>query len=224
MMMSNTTKNMSPQKGLLIYLFHSVIGSLLIVLLICFVMATALLITGNPLVYSLLAGIGIIGPPYVVLMGMGGSKYPKWERFQISMPIKRSDLVTYQYLSMALASTVGIPFVAIFTAIGYRMHERLFDYNLVTALINISAHIAVPLIMLGLLLPLASTKMGEGKEEGLTFVCFLVAFAIPLLISVVGVRLGLTEGIPALISLALSVIIYLVSYVITKGLYSKMDF
>ena len=149
------TKTRAPQKGLLVYLFHSVIGSLILVLLLCFVMAAALLITGNPLVYTLFGGIGILGPSYVLLIGMGGSKYGKWERFQISMPITRSDLVTSQYLSMVLASIVGILFVAVITVISYQMHASLFDYTLAIALINILAVIAVPLFMLGLLFPLS---------------------------------------------------------------------
>jgi hypothetical protein len=78
--------------------------------------------------------------------------------------------------------------------------------------------------MIGLLFPLSSTKFAEGKQEGLTFVCFLIAFIVPLLISSAGVRLGLTEGVPALISFAISVIVYMVSYVITRRLYTKIDF
>lgn len=219
-----TKKNTSPQIGLRIYLFHSVIGSLMIVLLMTIAMATALLISGNPLVYSLFVGIGIVGPPYVVLMSMGGSKYPKWERFQMSMPIKRSDLVKSQYFNMAIASTLGIPIVTIVTVISYQMHSQLFGGNLVSALIGICAHVAVPLIMLGLLFPIASTRLGEGREEGVTFVCFLLAFAMPLLISMASNRLGLSEWMPPLISFGTSMVIYLVSYAVTKGLYAKMDF
>lgn len=223
-MRAHIQQNRSPQKGLLLYLFYSAIGSLMFVFLLYIVMSAALFITGNSLVYTLLGGIGIVGPPYVVLMVMGGSRYAKWERYQLSMPINRVDLVKSQYLSMLLASLLGIPFVIAVTIIAYHMHDFLFESSLTIALVNISELFAVPLIMVALLFPLSSTKLGEGKEEGLSFICFLLAFATPLLISIIGVRLDFAEGVAPLLSLLLAVILFFSSYLMSKHLYSKLDF
>lgn len=214
----------APLKGLLVYLLYSVSGSLITVFLLSLILVLALLFTGNQLVYTLFSGIGIIGPPYVVLMSMGGGKYGKWERFQLTMPIKRSDLVKSQYLNMFLASLVGIPLVALVTGISFNIHATLFDYSLLTAYINITALIAVPLFMVGILFPLSCTKFGEDKQDGLTLVCFLISVALPTLITIAGGRSGLSEGIPSLLAFVLSIIVFTISYIITKNIYAKIDF
>lgn len=211
-------------RGLLIYLFSSTTGSLLMVQFLTLVMAAALMYTGSQLVYTMFSGIGIVGPPYVILMGMGGGKYGKWERFQLSMPLKRSDLVASQYIGILIAAITGLPIVLLFTALAHSMHETLFMGSLTTSLVGVTALLGIPLVMVGLLFPLSCTRWGEDKQEGLAFASFLIAFAVPLLVSIAGNRFGMTEDVSALLSFGLGITVFLVSYMITKRVYSQIDF
>ncbi len=217
------TKN--PVKGLLVYSFHSAKGNVTSALLLGLVLGAALLATGNNLVHSLFGWVAIAGPAYVAIVGMGGKTGGKWERFQLTMPLRRSDVAKSQYLLVFLASTVGIPLFIIITGINSVLHGDLFDFTITSIVTNISPLLSMPLVMAGLLFPLACTRIGEENQEGLAFFCLIAATAcITFLLPWAGQKLSLSNNVTPLLIVAISVIAYMVSYLATRKLYTKMDF
>ena len=217
------TKN--PLRGLLSFNFYSASSNAVIIAILALVLAAVLLITGLPVMYNFFVMIAIAGFPYVIMMGMGGKTSYKWERFQITMPLRRSDLVNAFYLSIFLTSIVGIPLVAIITYLAYILHEGIFDKGLIITFFNFSAlFFSMPLLMAGLLFPLACTKVGESRGEALFTLCLFPAVANSVFVPMLGSSLGLPEELLALPVLVLALLVFVVSYFILRQLYAKMDF
>lgn len=223
-MLNYITKSKSSLVGLSVYLYYSIFGSVTLVGFLSLIMGIASLITGNPLVYTLFVGISIIGPPYVVLIGMSGDNYKMWERYQLCMPISRTMLVKSQYLNMGLASLIGVPPVIILTLLAYTSKMDMFQFTFIIELINSLSYIAIPLILVSLLFPLSCLSWFEEKQDGLAVICFIIAYAIPLLISFIGYRLNWAEGVSSILSLVLSLFFFATSYSITRKIYSNSDF
>ena len=217
------TKN--PMRGLLSYMFQAASGNLLLTLLTSLALAAALLLTGIAFFHSFFVMAAIAGAPYIIMASMGGKKSHKWERFQISMPIRRSDLVNALYLCIFAASLVGIPLVVIVTSLYYVLHESIFEHTLTTVLIDSSAlFFSLPLLMAGLLFPLACTKAGENRGEALFTLCLLPAVANSLFMPMLAERLGFPKYTLALLPLAVALLVFVVSYFITRRIYAKLDF
>ena len=151
----------SPIKGLMIYSFHSASGNLTIILLVCLVMAIGLLITGNGQIYFWLGVIAINAPVYIVIAGIAAKTGVMWKRFQLAMPIKRSDLVRFQYLQVIIASIIGLPLFTASASIAFILHEGYPDFSIAEALIIISPYFSMSLLMTGLFFPLACLKISE---------------------------------------------------------------
>ena len=125
----------NPIKGLMIYSFHSASGNLTIIFLVCMVMAVGLLITGNGQIYFWLGVMTIDAPVYVVIAGIAAKNGATWKRFQLAMPVKRSDLVSLQYLQVVIASIIGIPLFLVSAGIAFNLHEGYPDFSIAEAFI-----------------------------------------------------------------------------------------
>ena len=212
----------SSTKGLLIYSFHAASGNLAIIILVCLVLAASLLITGNGQLYFWFGVFAINGPVYIVIAGIAAKTGVMWNRFQLAMPVKRSDLVSLQYLQVIIASIIGIPLFIVIAGITFTLHEGYPNFAVAEIVIRISQFLPMSLLMAGLVFPLTNIKIGENRQEAISIACFLVATMIvqPLM----GTRLGIPHDIAALLVLAISMIAFVISFAITKRLYSKKDF
>ena len=216
------TKN--PLRGLLQFHFYSVSGNAAFVILIILALAAVLLITGNNIVKNLFVAAGTVALPYTIMSGMGGKAYPKWERFQLTMPLGRSHLIGSHYLVVFLASLIGFPLIILALGMTFSLHEAWFDYNFTTALLGALSFLAFPLIMAGLIFPIAITKFGEGRGEALFVVCSSAAIGVFILISWLGNRVNLATDVISLVKFGTSVLVFAVSYFITRQIYAKLDF
>jgi hypothetical protein len=216
-------KTKNPMIGLLKYLYYDSAGNIKIAIAVAIIMAIAALITNNSIVKNIFILVSVAGIPYLLLMKMGGKSYPKWERFQLTMPIKRSQLIGSQYLCMLFGVLIGLPLVIIVGAINFIIHD--IDYPFVGALVNTLSTIGMPLTMTGVLFLLGTTKFGENKGEVFFLVGLVAAVGLDLLITTfIGNILQWHYSISSIISFATAVIIFTTSYLVTSKLYGKIDF
>ena len=215
-------KTNNPIRGLLHFYYYSHSGNIAIIMLMCLVGAAVLLITGN---HRLMYGFNIIAIaslPFAFMMRMGGKEYPKWERFRITMPIRRSDLASAQFLSILLASLAGLPLAVLIKVLTFTIHE--IDYNLVTALVNILSVLAMPLFMSGLLFTLGCSKIGENRGDAFFLICTVPAVGNTLLMPWIANRFELPVIAAPLMAIAVALAVFICSYFITRRIYAKMDF
>jgi len=208
----------NPIRGLLIYSFHAVSGNLAIALAVSLVLAAVLLVTGDYAYFILLGMAAMLAPPVLVFMNM--SDISKWERFQIAMPVTRSDLVSAQYLEIFFSSLVGIPFIVIIAAIAAFVHEGIFyEFTIIDAISVFSTFWVMPFLIAGISFPLICTKIGEKRESAIVIISVIAASSLTSVMSI-----GLSTDYVTLITIVISLIIFVVSYFITRKLYAIRDF
>ena len=217
------TKN--PTIGLLVYAFHSVSGNLAVGVAVCAALAVALLVTGEEVFFLLLAMATLMGPSMMTLFSM--ASISKWECFQLTMPVTRGNLVSSQYLQIFLSSLVGVAFLTVIAGIAMVVYSDLFAFfrfSYDTLNINLSEFWALPIMASGLMFPLASTRFGEKRETAIAIICFIAANMLINRIPQIGANLGFSAGIIWLLIIAVTLVIYIVSYFITRRLYAVRDF
>ena len=218
-------KTNSPLKGLMIYAALSVWESLTAMMIFSAVLGAAMLVTGNFMIFSFFVGMTMGFAPLVLIIGLGSGKaIIKWERFQITMPVRRADLAAAQYVSLLLVSVIGVVVVGLFTGISVAIHDDLLQIVMKGGYLPVVISFGLPLVTMGLWYPLCCTKVGDSKGEALFLVCSGFAVAFLILIHHGGSRLGFDTGVTTLVMTVVAVVAYAVSYFITKRLYEKIDF
>ena len=212
-------KKNHPMRGLLVFAFHAASGNASFALLGSIALAAAYLVTGNFIFFSFFLLIAALTFPVLVVASLG-SKDGKWERFQLTMPISRNGLLGIQYLSV-LVSLI-IPVVLVVVMVGLRVFLGRGDF--VTGLLDALLPLAMPFLMSSLVFPIACTKIGQGKESGVLTTCQFIAIGILLGAPWVSERIGVSLHMMGALFLAASVLLFIISYFITRMFYAKMDF
>ena len=215
-------RTVNPLKGLLLYFVYSTGWRLAIIYLQAIVWGIAFLIFGHAILH-ILFGINAIAGAAVLVVTSMGNKEIDWERFQLSMPVRRRDLASSQYLSVGLAPLIGIPLFVVFTGLSSIWHEDIY-FTLLTIFTTISPFLSMPFILGGFIFPLACIKFLEDKAEGFFPILLLASYAIPLLVNVAANHWGWSIIVASSLMLAISILIFIVSYFITRRLYAKLDF
>jgi len=214
----------NPTRGLLMYSFYSLRGNISIGLSLILALGIVLLITGNITVYVFFVVLSIGYLPFLVMMAMTNKKSQKWEKFQISMPVKRKNVVANFYLSISIASIAGLLLCAIILGIGIIIHENVLIFVIEGYAGHPSSIFGAALIAAGLFLPIGSTKVGADRGEVFFTICMLVAFFSMLLVSMIGESAGISLAIISLIQIGASAIVFIISYCVSCKIYAKLDF
>ena len=212
----------SPLTGLMLYLWYYTGGKLLILNFQAIVWGIAFLIWGNPILHFIFGMNAIAGATFILIAGMGNREID-WERFQLSMPVRRNDMATSQYISVVLSSLIGIPIYIVFTGLSSILHQDVY-FTLSTVFINIAPFLSIPYIMGGLVFPLYSIPALEKLYEGMFPALMLVSVAIPQVVVIAANHFGWSMVVASSLMLTVSVLIFVASYFIYRKLYAKMDF
>jgi len=213
-----------PIKGLLFCSFYTASGSLTLLLLALLVLSGAFVVTGAAFFFNISVIYATTVLPMQMIIGMA-SNDGKWERFQLSMPIRRSDLIRVHYISLVLVGTiVPLVFITALTGVGVVLHESIFDQGFASAMIGSVPAFGMPFLVSGLCFPLASSKLGKGREGAILSICFFFAIGIMMIVPQMQYWFNLSFNMIAILIAAISVLIFLVSYPITRAMYQKMDF
>jgi len=217
-------KTKNPMRGLLTFSFYAASGNASLVLLVGLVLAVAFLVIGHAFFLNMLALAALVIFPMMVMASMG-DKSGKWERFQLTLPIRRRNLLAVQYITVLLTAILGVILVVATIGVGYVLGESvLLDDGVDALIMGIVPILGMPFFMAGMFFLLASSKIGRGREAGLVSVCQFAAIGIILLAPWAGDRFGISFQTLAIGILAVSALVFIVSYFITRVLYAKMDF
>jgi len=215
-----------PLNGLLLYFWYSTGGKLILLFSQVIAWGIAFLVFGDRdfgAWIHLIFGINaLMGVTLIILTSMG-SKEIDWERFQLSMPIRRRDLASSQYLSVGLTPLIGIPIFVLFTGISSILHDGIY-FTFLSTFITIAPFLSMPYIMGGLVFPLYSIQAVEKIHDGLFPVLMLISVVVPQLVVMGANRLDWSMVVASSLMLVVSLLIFLVSYFITRKQYAKSDF
>jgi len=213
-------KKKSPTKGLLMFLFITARRNLIGGYLIAVIVGIIFFFTGHPNAYRSFMGMSVTFPPLYLMLAIGDSA--KWERYQVSMPIRRRVVVNTFYIGMIITSLLGIPLFALITIISGTLHEGLFEYVASTLITGLSVSYGYALIVAAFYYPLELRK-GNGRGEAIATIAVLIAIGISLPFGISRDLMVLAEGISALIFIGIAVVLYFISYFVSQRIYAKLD-
>jgi len=215
-------KNRRPLLGLLTFSFHSLSGSLALIIFISLLIGSAAQVWGNAIALQLFPLMGAGAIPYTVLVKSGDAT--KWDKYLISMPITRKSLATAPYLNVFIALLLGIPIIGIVWGIGIIWGDMALDSALQFIFIDNTFVCGVILLIAALLYPLGCTKLGQRSEQGLFITCTVISSATVAAISGTLNGIGLTSGVTLLLILTITGIAFITSLFITQKMCAKADF
>ncbi|MCL2843561.1 MAG: ABC-2 transporter permease, partial [Oscillospiraceae bacterium] len=199
-------KTKKPMKGLLIYSIHATSGNTSIVLFVALALAVVFLISGNAFFLNMLTLCALIIFPMLVMGALGAGN---WERFQLTMPIRRNTLIAVQYLSMVICAIIGVVLVAVTLGVGHALGVgEMFDNGIAEIVISIGPVLGMPFLMVGMVFPLASSKWGKERAVGILTISQFVAIGVTMLAPWAGERLGLSLQMIAILVVAISMLIF----------------
>ena len=211
-----------PLIGLLIFSYHGLSGSLAIALPLILLTGVIGQVAGVELLMQFFLFFVMGAIPYMAILKSSGIIL--WEQFQISMPIKRTDVATSAYLAVFLASLVGIPIIAAVWGLGVVLNSGMNEYMYNSLWIAALVH-RFSLLFTALIYPLAVTKLGKRNESALSLICAVASGAITVALTFVGENLlELSINMSSLFAVAISYVAFIVSLLITRYLYTKIDF
>jgi hypothetical protein len=216
-------KKNNPIKGLLLYTFYSAMGNMALMSGMALLVGCVFLITGQFNYFTAFAIGALIGIPWVPMMNTHKDTASKWNIFQLTTSVKRKDVIAANYLGQFLLLLAGTVLIGIFIGISIIIHGNLHGEIVETAIDYFPIFMGAALLTNALFYPLVYT-IGENKEEALSLVSVAIASGISIFIFWIGNKLNLSQIIIALLSLTITIVLFVVSYVITKKIYANKDF
>ena len=212
----------SPVKGLMTYEFYSASKNIVIFLAMTLGVNLTTLIAGVPSFFALSVLFGILILPSAFMGNVARDTFTKWDKLQLTMPIKRKNVIVSKYLIYFLAVLVGIIFTGICAGISSCLHERLLSYVLDYMFIWMPFSIGASFLACGIFYPIVYT-IGDNKEEAIMFISIFGAIGFMFLIYTAGFAWGFSQEIVAAVCVAFSVVIFAISFFITVKIYAKKD-
>lgn len=208
--------------GLLLYSYHATSGTTLLIFAVWILFGFIMLVTGDARIYPNLTGFGIITISCSFMLCAHKDNDTKWNKCQLAMPIKRSDVIASKYLSLLFLMLAAITLIAAFTGLSMVFHESIREVVRNTSLIVISTSIGISLAACAFFYPIIYT-IGENKEEVIIILCIFGGAAINLFILLMGEKLNFSIITSAALCIIIPAALFSISYVITKKIYAGKD-
>ena len=206
------------------YSFYSAKGNIGVAILAALAMGAVLLITGSTIVYNFFVLVAVGIPAYLVMIKMGAKNQLQWEKYQVSMPVKRKNMVASFYLSILIPAIFGLLFCGAILGVGFMLHESIAEMLTETAFGQVSYVFGMVLLMGGFLFPIGSSKVAENRGEVFFSICLGLAIGVMILISIAGNGAGWSPAIISLSQVGISIVVFVVSYFVTRSMYDKHNF
>lgn len=215
-------KKKNPIKGLVLYTFLSARSNIIILFPLVIIAYCFMLFIKDKSNFVIVASGGIFILSVIPLLNTYKDIASKWNRFQLSAPVKRKDVITSKYITHLCSIVIAVVITGIFAVIGILLHKNLLYAINKTGFVYTLLSVSSSLFSCGLFYPLLYT-IGANREEVLTIICTAGGFGFLLFIRQIGVMAGLTLDTSTIFCLIISVILFAVSYIITVRVYQKKD-
>jgi len=210
----------NPMRGLITLSYFKIKSKVLGGIIYALILGVAFLGSEIEIIKGMFVMASMISLPLQVLVGISGENEGKWERFQVSLPIKRSYLLNAQYLLLIFMAVLGGIILTVGIGISTVVHEGWFNYGFVSAMRS-SVHLyGLAFMAIGLCF-LLSFVVGD-------FAAWIIAMFIPTVFAFilpnVAYRLDISVYTLSVSVFAASVVFFIASYFAMKAVYEKFDF
>jgi len=214
-------KTKNPINGLILYSLYSSSGNIVLFLSISIILGVIYAITGNDPFSFLPPAIAVTTLPCTLMLTNHKDSASKWNRFQLTMPVKRKDVIASKYLGLLLLLVVGTVIFGMFTILGAVMHNG--EDTTARALFTFSLLAGAALLSGGLFYPAVYVFSDESKSEALSIICILGAFGINAGVLWIGDKANLAPNNAAVACLVVLVVLFAISYSVASKIYSQKN-
>lgn len=165
-------------KGLLKNNFYGMAGNIKIALIFALVLGAALLISGNAAMLNVFC---LIPTPIIAVLSMSclrKESSSKWEKYKLTLPVRRKDIVKSQYISHLILCMGGTAFVALFLSITVFIHGNQYFYYGFRDAITLIMGGGILAILIGAFAYPLYYLWGAGKTEVISVLSVLGAAAV----------------------------------------------
>jgi len=214
---ASNTRRTSPLRGLLTFTLYGIVKSLLPTLGLIAVIGILAIVTGEPLIFSILM-LGYLMIPVSVLISIG--KAEKWDRYQVTMPIRRKTLILAKIIPVVLSSIFGTLLVSAILWLAAQRHGDAFS-NLMQ---NVYTTFSISLLMLAIIIPLSTARWFQNKLGALMALAIIGSMFLMIARQLLVVTGGFTVSAANAILVTASALMLIAAYFITILRYAKTDF
>lgn len=165
-------------KGLVLNNFYSMEGNIKISFFISMFLAFFSIVLNNPKLISMVIALQI----FIVMTNVGTSLHvdesSKWNKMEITLPVKRKSIVTAKYISFIILIFIGLLFTLLTLLIQRFIGAKINSYILLE---GYSYGLSLSISTVALLYPII-LKFGANKNETMLMVAVGIAIAIRFLV------------------------------------------
>jgi hypothetical protein len=212
-------------KGLILDGFYKNISNMIIMASFTLIFSLIILISGYETLLPLFYMIAIVALSAASVSSMRKDGEVKWDRFALTLPVRRNVIVKCKYISYLLWILAGIVTVAIVTAVAVSIHGNIyFVYGMRDVFNLYSLGIGIALLTGAFFFPFAYL-LGADKSEVLLVISVITAIGLAIFfvwLLNISERLSIyaRQGLFVLIV----ALIYGISFLITLGIYQRKEF
>lgn len=210
-------------KGLFLNNLYSSIGNIKLFMMIVFTVAAAVLVTGNPTAQELFVYITITALSINSVVSSRKDAVSNWNKFEITMPVRRNDVIKSKYLTYLFWLAVGVGIALVVTVVTMLIYR---NSNLLNGMSNFNSMfvlgIGISLFTGALFFPIAYI-VGIDKSETILIISLLLAIGLAILILNVLNQFIFDFHVRMAIFIIIYILFFAVSYILTLGIYAKKD-
>lgn len=210
-------------KGLFINNFYSSIGNIKLFLTIVLAAAAFVLVTGNPTAQELFVYITITALSINGVVSSRKDAISNWNKFEITMPIKRKDIIKSKYMSYVFWLGIGTALAFVVTMVTILIHRNsnlLYETSNFYSMFVLG--IGISLFTGALFFPIAYI-VGIDKSETILIISVLFAIGLAVIILTVLNQFITYFIIRMVIFVIICIVFFAVSYILTLGIYTKKE-
>ena len=216
-------------KGLLRNNFYGIIENVKIVIVVAMILGIVLLITGEA---TLLSAFSLMAPPIIAILMISclrKESASKWEKYKLTLPISRKDIIESQYISHTIWSIAGVAVVAVFMAFTVIIHGDQYFYYGFRDAITLVLGGGILAILIGAISYPLYYLWGAEKTEVILVISVIgsigIVFALTMLVNTFsdGNVSDTLYYISLVIVTAVTIIAYVSSYFISKCIGSSFN-
>lgn len=218
--------------GLLRNNFYGMLGNIKLLLAFFIVFGGALLITGNE---TLLSSFTLLAGPTFALLSFSCLRKEtasKWNKYKLSLPVKRKDIIKSQFLSHLAWTIFGVLMAAAIMALTVLIHGNKFFYYGARDAITLLIGSGVLALFIGAIsYPMFYLWDAEGSEA-IIAISVIVSIGITMGLSwVINVMNGFSNQITdvkyyisLIFILAVAIVTFILSFILTVVIFKIKEY
>lgn len=215
-------------KGLLKNNFYGILASAKAFLLFMLLLGICvIMMEKNTFMIIVYALLGIIGFSINAITSLGNESSSKWNKYKLTAPVKRADIVKSSFLSQLIWLLAGMLFAGIEMTLSILLHGSPFDRN-IDIFFVFTTGIGISLFTASLFFPLSYSGGAEKKQVFLIISLIgsigIFAKLVDLLNTLFGSSMTTFQMIlGGLFIIICSLLAFILSYLLTVGIFKRKE-